>query len=66
SARPEDEDALYAISLATGDAGEDATPLYRDGRMVGHIYSVPYLHLWPDAVFVAEDEEGVCGYIAGA
>ncbi|MCP6330232.1 hypothetical protein NL460_29265, partial [Klebsiella pneumoniae] len=34
--------------------------------MVGHIYSAPYLHLWPDAVFVAEDEEGVCGYIAGA
>ena len=65
SARLEDEDALYAISLATGDAGEDATPLYRDGRMVGHIYSAPYLHLWPDAVFVAEDEEGVCGYIAG-
>lgn len=66
SARPEDEDALYAISLATGDAGQDATPLYRDGRMVGQIYAAPYLHLWPDAVFVAEDEEGVCGYIAGA
>ena len=47
SARSEDEDALYAISLATGDAGQDATPLYNDGRMVGHIYSVPYLYSLP-------------------
>ena len=66
SARPEDEDALYAISLATGDSGQDATQLYRDGRLVGHIYAFRYLHLWPVAVFVAEDDEGVCGYIVGA
>ncbi len=66
SARAEDEDALYADKSCDGRRGADATSLYADGRMVGHIYSVPYLHLWPDAVFVAEDEEGVCGYIAGA
>lgn len=66
SARLEDQDSLYAISLKTGDSGEDATLLYGDGRMVGHIYSVPYLHLNPDATYVAEDDEGVCGYIVGA
>lgn len=66
SANPEDEDALYAISLATGDSGEDASSLYNDGRLIGHIYSAPYLHMNPDAVFVAEDDQGVCGYIAGA
>ncbi|MFT4184559.1 MAG: GNAT family N-acetyltransferase, partial [Rhizobium sp.] len=60
-----DIDQLYVISLVTGDAGRDATPLHRDGRMIGHIYSVPYAVLSPETVFVAEDEEGVCGYIAG-
>jgi GNAT superfamily N-acetyltransferase len=62
----QDEDALYAISLKTGDSGEDATSLYGDGRMVGHIYSVPYLHLNPDDAYVVEDGKGVCGYIVGA
>lgn len=61
-----DIDQLYAISLATGDAGKDATALHRDGRMIGHIYSVPYAVLSPETVFVAEEGEGVCGYIAGA
>lgn len=65
-AGPRDEDALYAISLKTGDSGKDATALHGDGRMIGHIYSVPYLHCSPDAAFVAEDDEGVCGYIVGA
>ncbi|ENN85975.1 hypothetical protein RHSP_16225 [Rhizobium freirei PRF 81] len=65
SVQPEDIDQLYAISLATGDAGKDATPLHRDGRLIGHIYSAPYATLHPELVFVAEDEEGVFGYIAG-
>ncbi|WP_296020905.1 GNAT family N-acetyltransferase [uncultured Agrobacterium sp.] len=63
---PQDEDALYAICLATGDSGKDATHLYADDKIVGNIYAVPYLHLCPDSAFVAEDGEGVCGYIVGA
>jgi hypothetical protein len=63
--RTEDIDRLYAISLLTGDAGKDATPLHRDGRLIGHIYSVPYATLHPELVFVAEDDDGVFGYIAG-
>ncbi|KAA1177713.1 GNAT family N-acetyltransferase [Rhizobium tropici] len=63
--RHEDIDQLYAISLATGDAGKDAAPLHRDGRLIGHIYSAPYAMLHPELVFVAEDDEGVFGYIAG-
>jgi GNAT superfamily N-acetyltransferase len=62
---PADIPTLYAISLATGDAGRDASALHRDGRMIGHIYSAPYAHLCPQTTFVAEDEQGVCGYIAG-
>jgi GNAT superfamily N-acetyltransferase len=64
--RPEDIDQLCAISLATGDAGKDAAPLHRDGRLIGHIYSAPYARLHPELVFVAEDDEGVFGYISGA
>ena len=62
---PADIEQLYAISLLTGDAGKDATPLYRDGRLIGHIYSAPYATIHPELVFVAEDGEGVFGYIAG-
>lgn len=64
--RSKDIDQLYAISLATGDAGKDAAPLHRDGRLIGHIYSAPYATLHPELVFVAEDDEGVIGYISGA
>jgi len=60
-----DLDAVYAISLATGDAGRDAAPLHQDGRMIGHIYSAPYAMLVPELAFVAEDDDGVAGYVVG-
>jgi GNAT superfamily N-acetyltransferase len=60
-----DLDSLCAISLATGDAGRDASPLHTDGRMIGHIYSAPYGLLAPELAFVAEDDEGVAGYVVG-
>ena len=62
---PSDLDAFYAISLATGDVGSDASHLYIDGRLLGHIYSAPYLRLAPDLAVVVEDEEGVAGYAVG-
>jgi GNAT superfamily N-acetyltransferase len=58
-------DQLYAISLATGAGGGDASHLYRDGRMMGHIYSAPYATLSPETCLVAEDDSGVAGYIVG-
>jgi len=61
-----DVDGLYAISLATGAAGGDAANLYSDGRMVGHLYSAPYAILGPETAFVAEDDDGVGGFIVGA
>ena len=60
-----DLDALYAISLATGLAGGDASALYRDARMMGHIYSAPYAVLSPSTAFVVEDADGVAGFIVG-
>jgi hypothetical protein len=51
-----DLDACYAISLATGLAGGDASHLYRDPRMMGHIYIAPYALLEPDLTLVVEDD----------
>jgi len=63
--RPGDLDALYDICLKTGDNGADATHLYRDPRIIGEIYAAPYATLEPDYAFVAEDDQGVAGYILG-
>lgn len=64
--RPEDLGAVYRICLETGDTGEDATHLYRDPEVLGHLYAGPYVNLEPDLAFVLEDDAGVCGYILGA
>jgi ribosomal protein S18 acetylase RimI-like enzyme len=64
--RPCDLEDLYRICLATG-AGDDEGPVrYRDPRLVGHVYAAPYAVLSPCTVFVAEDRDGVGGYIVGA
>ena len=64
--RAEDLDDLYHIALATGDSGADASDLYDDPMLVGHVYAAPYAVMSPDTAFVVEDAEGVCGYIVGA
>ena len=64
--RPEDLDALYRVCLETGDAGRDATALYEDPTLLGHVYAAPYALFAPDLAFVLEDEEGVGGYVLGA
>ena len=63
--RPADLEDLYRICLATGAGGNDATALYRDPRLVGHVYAAPYAVLSPFTVFVVEDSRGVGGYIVG-
>ena len=64
--RTADEAALYRICLETGDSGQDATSLYRDARLLGHVYAAPYGRFQPDLAFVLEDALGVCGYVIGA
>ena len=60
-----DEEAVYRICLRTGADGGDASGLYADPRLLGHIYAGPYVRLAPEYGFVVEDEEGVGGYILG-
>lgn len=64
--RPEDLDDLYRICLLTADSGADATALYRSPRLPGEIWAAPYGLFEPDLAFVAEDSEGVGGYVLGA
>ena len=64
--RADDLDALYRIALTTGDGGADAAMLYRDPKLLGHIFSAPYAVLCPETVFVVEDADGAGGYIVGA
>jgi GNAT superfamily N-acetyltransferase len=64
--RSGDLNALYAISLATGHEGGDASHLYEDARLMGHIYSAPYALLEPGLVLVVVDGDEVTGFAAGA
>jgi ribosomal protein S18 acetylase RimI-like enzyme len=64
--RDGDLDDLYRICLQTGDHGEDATSLFANPRILGHVFVAPYAMFEPSLIFVAEDEAGVGGYIVGA
>jgi ribosomal protein S18 acetylase RimI-like enzyme len=52
--------------LQTGDRGKDATSMFEDQRILGHVFAAPYGLFEPSLAFVAEDEAGVGGYIVGA
>ncbi len=65
SYRASDLEALYDICLKTGDAGADASRMYRDPEILGHVFAGPYGVLEPESCFVAEDADGVGGYIIG-
>jgi len=64
--QPADLDDLYRICLQTGDSGQDATELFDDPLILGHVFAAPYGVFEPSLAFVAEDDLGVGGYIVGA
>lgn len=65
--RPDDFDALYDICLRTGDSGADASSIYTDPRLLGHVYAGPYGRLQPDLAFILADDDDVpAGYVLGA
>jgi ribosomal protein S18 acetylase RimI-like enzyme len=57
---------LYRVCLRTGNSGGDATALYQDPDLLGHIYAAPYGMFEPALAFVVEDEFGMGGYCLGA
>ena len=60
-----DTNDLHAICLKTGAGGKDASALYDDPKLIGHIYAAPYVSLPGCISFVAEDRQGVLGYAVG-
>lgn len=64
--RSADRAAFYAVCLATGRDGDEASELFRDPMLLGHRYVGPYLDLEPELAFALQDDVGVCGYVLGA
>jgi ribosomal protein S18 acetylase RimI-like enzyme len=64
--QPHDLDDLYCICLKTSDNGQDGTALFSDPKLPGHVFAAPYATFAPELAFVAQDAEGVAGYVLGA
>jgi ribosomal protein S18 acetylase RimI-like enzyme len=62
---PSDLPMLYRICLLTGDSGEDATKLYQDPDLLGHLYAAPYAVLGPELCFILTHSGQPCGYVLG-
>ena len=62
----EDLDALYSVCLRTGAAGDDATGLYADGDLLGHVYVAPYVLLESGFGLVITADDAVVGYALAA
>lgn len=56
----------YRVCLETGDSGAEASSLYTDPNLLGHVYVGPYLALEPEHAFVVRDGAAVVGYALGA
>jgi ribosomal protein S18 acetylase RimI-like enzyme len=57
--------SMYRICLLTGDAGRDASQLYRDPDLLAHIYCGPYPGADPTLTLVVVDDDAVVGYLVG-
>lgn len=62
----QDLPGVYRVCLRTGDAGADATAIYRDPDLLGHVFVGPYVVGAPDLALVAADDEGIAGYCLAA
>ncbi|WP_382393245.1 BadF/BadG/BcrA/BcrD ATPase family protein [Georgenia alba] len=56
--RPEDLETLYRVCLETGDSGGDATAMYRDGALPGHVFLGAYLAREPELARVLRRGDG--------
>jgi ribosomal protein S18 acetylase RimI-like enzyme len=62
---PADLTAIYRICLQTGDYGKDASSLYKDPDLLGHMFAAPYAVLEPELCFILTRTGQPCGYILG-
>ncbi|MBX3029741.1 MAG: GNAT family N-acetyltransferase [Chloroflexi bacterium] len=57
---------VYRVCLLQGEVGADASALYRDPDLLGHIYAGPYVARGIGTQLVLVDEAGVAGYLLSA
>jgi ribosomal protein S18 acetylase RimI-like enzyme len=56
----------YRVCLLTGDAGRDASGIYRNPDLLGHLYVGPFVVGEPELARVVADGEGIAGYLLAA
>jgi len=61
-----DLSGAYRTCLLAGEAGQDATALYRDPDLLGHVYVGPYITEGTGTQLVVVDEDGAAGYLLSA
>jgi ribosomal protein S18 acetylase RimI-like enzyme len=62
----QDLPGVYRVCLATADSGRDATGLFRNPDLLGHVFVGPYVVGQPDLALVVADSQGVAGYLLAA
>lgn len=55
--------SLYEICHKTGRNGQDASAVISDRQLLGQYFAAPYLVRDPDWCWIAQDAEGVAGYL---
>ena len=63
--RPEDREAVRRIYADTAFFGEPVETYFDDRELFADLGVAAYLRCFPQYVFVADSDEGVCGYILG-
>jgi len=64
--QPGDLDDLYRVCLLTAFNGADGTAVFQDPRLPGQVYAAPYAIFEPSLATVAQNADGVAGYIVAA
>lgn len=65
-ARLADLPGTYRVCLLTGDDGSDASGMFANPDLLGHVYVGPYVVGEPAHAWVVEDRDGIAGYCLAA
>jgi GNAT superfamily N-acetyltransferase len=64
--RAGDLNDLYRVCLLTAFHGDDGTAVFRDPKLPGQVYAAPYAIFESSLATVAQDADGVAGYVVAA
>lgn len=57
---------VYEICHRTAHNGQDASPVVTDRYLFGHYFAAPYIVHDPESCWIAEDAQGIVGYLVTA